>query len=177
MADCRLFRKWLETCQQRHGDQCEPREAGPPSPRFSPRFIRLIDTDTKCLVQFSALQVQAQEVTWAALSCVWGPARVSVLTQASIRKFSEPGCFTASTIPKTAYDVIVLSARLGIPSSGPIAFASSRTQTLTRHYLFRRWTSSMLCQQSRSLMLLEKMPITACPEYRPLGRGNNNYST
>jgi hypothetical protein len=109
MADCRLFRKWIDSCCIDHGDSCTVQNDA-----SFPPFIRLIDTEAKCLIQLSAADLQAKKLTWAALSYVWGTTKVPVLTNGLLSEFSTLDHFTSSAVPKTIYDAISLSSRLGI---------------------------------------------------------------
>ena len=126
VADTRLFRKWKEFCAHTHGGHCENIYNGLKLSR-----IRLIDVHQKCIVE------PPGEVSWVALSYVWGQVQMPTLQKDSIEHLRQPGSLTENFVPATIHDAMTVTAALG------------------EKYL---WTDSLCIIQDDDADLLEFIP-------------------
>ncbi|KAI0813047.1 HET-domain-containing protein [Xylaria sp. FL0064] len=111
--DFALVRNWLAMCESVHGDECRKR---PGMDDFSvhPATLlnefRLIDVERNCLVRGTS------DDNYAALSYVWGQAKVLRAGIANIESLEKPGAFATPelTPPQTIKDAIQATKEVGI---------------------------------------------------------------
>jgi hypothetical protein len=109
VVDARLIRKWKNYCEHKHDKSvCVSRGSVDALP-----FIRLIDVRQKCLVEKTTTDLKKENISWLALSYVWGRAKVPVLKKKALKDFLKPGYFTASSVPQTIWDAITLTHDIG----------------------------------------------------------------
>lgn len=108
VADLRLFEKWKRLCSAAHDDRCRPRRI-PFGERQRSHPIRLIDVDTISLVEMEDFE----NVSWVALSYVWGTTPFQTLTKDTLAECKEAGALSASWVPNTIADAIQVTKGLG----------------------------------------------------------------
>ncbi|KAI0454100.1 heterokaryon incompatibility protein-domain-containing protein [Xylaria acuta] len=108
VADMRLFQKWKGLCDAAHDDRCRPGRIS-----FGRRqrlaSVRLIDVNTASLVEIE----NVQNVSWVALSYVWGSTPFRTLTKDTLGEFKEAGALSASWVPNTIADAIRVTQGVG----------------------------------------------------------------
>ncbi|KAN0098242.1 hypothetical protein V8E51_013905 [Hyaloscypha variabilis] len=110
VADFRLFRKWNEFCHAFHDHQ----SCIPLARRAELRRLRLIDTHLRCLVEKSIDQRSGTwNISWVALSYVWGSANVNRLLTSNLHEFQKRDFFCPGSVPQTILDAIELAEGLG----------------------------------------------------------------
>ncbi|KAI1111789.1 heterokaryon incompatibility protein-domain-containing protein [Nemania sp. NC0429] len=108
VADMRLFHKWKGLCNAAHDDRCRPRRTlfgG----RQRLRAIRLIDVYSASLVE----REDFENVSWVALSYVWGQVPFRTLTKDTLGEYKQAGALSASWIPDTIADAIHVTKTIG----------------------------------------------------------------
>ncbi|KAI8635636.1 heterokaryon incompatibility protein-domain-containing protein [Xylariaceae sp. FL1651] len=108
VADMRLFQKWKWLCDAAHDDRCRPGRI-PSGERRRLAAIRLIDVETGSLVETE----NVDNVSWVALSYVWGSTPFRTLTGDTLEGFKEAGALIASWVPNTIADAIQVTKGLG----------------------------------------------------------------
>jgi hypothetical protein len=108
VADMRLFRRWKCLCGAAHDDRCRPGRI-PFGRRQRLAAIRLIDVNTVSLVEIE----DVQNVSWVALSYVWGSTPFRTLTKDTLKEFKEAGSLSASWVPNTIADAIQVTKGIG----------------------------------------------------------------
>ncbi|EEU39260.1 uncharacterized protein NECHADRAFT_82069 [Fusarium vanettenii 77-13-4] len=107
VADLRLFRKWKSFCDAAHDGNCQPGRI--PLGSRSLRFIRLINVETYSIVEIEAIE----QVSWVAISYVWGKKHFRTLTGATLEELKMDGALKASWIPETIADAIAVTRGVG----------------------------------------------------------------
>jgi len=108
VADMRLFRKWKELCGAAHDDRCRSGRI-PSGGRQRLTAVRLVDVDTDSLVEIE----DVENVSWVALSYVWGTTPFRTLMEQSLAEFKTPGALSASWVPSTIADAIRVTKGIG----------------------------------------------------------------
>ncbi|KAI0911697.1 heterokaryon incompatibility protein-domain-containing protein [Ustulina deusta] len=108
VADMRLFRKWKGLCGAAHDDRCRPGRI-PFGGRQHLTAIRLIDVDTASLVEME----DVENVSWVALSYVWGSMPFRTLAKDTLEEFKRAGSLSASWVPNTIADAIQVTKGIG----------------------------------------------------------------
>ena len=101
LADLRLFRKWKELCCKEHQGICDI----PVDLIELP--LRLIDVEKRCIVN------GCRNVSFVALSYVWGTNTKPCLTQATKSAFQREGSLDENNLPATIYDAFEVTLALG----------------------------------------------------------------
>ena len=105
-------RMWLEHCEQHHGSKCK--EQGWSFLTKPPDFVRLIDVDQWCLVEFHA--PNTRWCRYVALSYVWGGAQNFTLDKNNTKQLHmDFGLlpFLKEHIPMTIRDAMIVVRRMG----------------------------------------------------------------
>ena len=101
LADLRLFRKWKELCCKEHQGICD-------APADLTEFpLRLIDVEKMLIVN------ECRNVSFVALSYVWGTNTKPCLTQSTKSAFQREGSLDENNLPATIYDAIKVTLALG----------------------------------------------------------------
>ncbi|KAI1152417.1 heterokaryon incompatibility protein-domain-containing protein [Nemania diffusa] len=108
VADMRLFQKWKGLCSAAHDYRCRPGRI-PFGGRQHLASLRLIDVDSLCLVEMEDLE----NLSWVALSYVWGTAPFRTLTKDTLEELKGAGTLSASWVPATIADAIRVTRGLG----------------------------------------------------------------
>jgi Heterokaryon incompatibility protein (HET) len=101
LADLRLFCKWKEICCNQHQGICD---GNLDTTDFS---LRLIDVDKRRIVSGCC------NVSFVALSYVWGEDTEPFLTQSTEFAFQQEGSLNESILPATIYDAVLVTRGLG----------------------------------------------------------------
>ncbi|KAI0019651.1 heterokaryon incompatibility protein-domain-containing protein [Xylariomycetidae sp. FL0641] len=107
-----LISRWIEACNQEHGDSCIPLPRIPSAEECLPK--RVIDTQRQCLVPGEAAD------RYVALSYRWTPMKAQplMLQKATLASFRTPGFFgqphVCMRLPTVINDAMALTKRLGI---------------------------------------------------------------
>lgn len=103
--DTRLFAEWGRLCQSSHGTQCS---TSPFRVSTFPDMLRLIDVNRMCLVERPI-----RDLSWVALSYVWGARSFVTLTAANLSSLTTLGGLSALQLPSTISDVIEVAKVMG----------------------------------------------------------------
>ena len=101
LADLGLFRKWKEICCKEHRGPCDKIVDSTDLP------LRLIDVKKRCIIN------GCRNVSFVALSYVWGANTKPCLTQSTECTFQREGSLDESVLPATIYDAFVVTEGLG----------------------------------------------------------------
>jgi hypothetical protein len=114
VADTRLFRKWKETCVEKH-DSCMSSFTAE-----RPPWLRLIDVEKRCVVDCFLHEERGYFVgfdigiTYVALSYVWGNCKkMPKLDNSTEKQFREPWSLIRETVLATIDDAIEVVQGLG----------------------------------------------------------------
>lgn len=104
--DEEMFKSWKEICEREHGAEYSTANAHN-LPR--PQLTWLIDVDQQCLVPAGA------EVSYVALSYVWGQVKVVKASTQNLQRLREPGAFLQPDLklPKTIVHALSVVRILG----------------------------------------------------------------
>ncbi|KAI1750675.1 heterokaryon incompatibility protein-domain-containing protein [Xylaria castorea] len=108
VIDTRLFEKWKRLCDAMHDDRCRPGRI-PFGGQQRLAAIRLIDVGTVSLVEVEGVE----NVSWVALSYVWGSTPFRTLTEDTLGEFKKAGALSASWVPNTIADAIQATKGIG----------------------------------------------------------------
>ncbi|KAI0968257.1 HET-domain-containing protein [Xylaria arbuscula] len=111
--DFSIVGNWLAMCESLHGDACRKRpglDDFPVHPATILNEFRLIDVEQQCLVKATP------ENKYAALSYVWGQAKVLRAGMANIENLEKPGAFDKPELspPQTIKDAIHATKAIGL---------------------------------------------------------------
>ncbi|KAI1429858.1 HET-domain-containing protein [Xylaria sp. FL1777] len=111
--DFAMVGNWLSMCESLHGDECRKRpgmDDFPVHPATLLREFRLIDVEQACLVRATS------DNKYAALSYVWGQAKVLRAGIANIESLETPGAFDTPEFepPQTIQDAMQATKGIGI---------------------------------------------------------------
>lgn len=101
LADLGLFRKWKELCCKEHQGICDAPED------MAGLSLRLIDVQRRLIV------TECRNVSFVALSYVWGTNTEPCLTQSTKFAFQREGSLNETNLPATIYDAIKVTLALG----------------------------------------------------------------
>lgn len=108
MADTRLFKWWKDYCIGEHGGLCGL--SGFMSRRLrSMTCIRLIDVIRACIVTLDP----SGDVSWVALSYVWGEPQKHALKKDNYTSYHLPGTLKAENVPPTILDAMAVTKEMG----------------------------------------------------------------
>ncbi|KAH7319602.1 heterokaryon incompatibility [Stachybotrys elegans] len=102
-----LFKRWIKRCDEHHQSTCSGKYEKFLLPEETLTFI---DVEERCIV------TPETPVRYAALSYVWGGAKVPLSTKANVPYLRLPGAFLAGgmELPATINDAVRLCASIGI---------------------------------------------------------------
>ncbi|KAI0434216.1 HET-domain-containing protein [Xylaria sp. FL1042] len=111
--DFAVVRNWLSVCESVHGDECRKRpgmDDFPVHPATILNEFRLIDVKRNCLVRATS------DDKYAALSYVWGQAKVLRAGMANVESLEKLGAFNKPEFnpPQTIKDAIQATREMGI---------------------------------------------------------------
>ena len=102
-VNLKLIRQWMEHCQTHHSKLCGSNpKVLEPKPK-----IRLIDVKSHQIVNKSL------NTRYVALSCVWGPDTIPILTKSNLERLSLPEGLTEVNLCRTIYDTMELVSEIG----------------------------------------------------------------
>ncbi|KAI1197035.1 HET-domain-containing protein [Nemania serpens] len=114
-VDFGMVSNWLSICESFHGDECRKKpgmDDFPVHPAAILREFRLIDVEKGCLVRATS------DDKYAALSYVWGSAKVLRTLKSNVESLEQPGAFTTpgihDQVPLTVNDSIQATREMGI---------------------------------------------------------------
>ncbi|KAL8367131.1 hypothetical protein RB595_008891 [Gaeumannomyces hyphopodioides] len=112
-ADLRLLSKWHTGCLENHAN-CHDRQTAGSAPFL--HGIRVIDAKSRCLRDLSVEELSSSQVSYAALSYVWGHGQQFQLTRRNYHEMYQPGYLEATkdSVPKTVLHGILVTQQLGI---------------------------------------------------------------
>ncbi|MCJ1282762.1 hypothetical protein MMC26_002087 [Xylographa opegraphella] len=102
VANTRLFRKWKESCSERHGGKCQRAVS-----MSRPGALRFIDVVDRCIAEVSS------DCSYVVLSYVWGSVATCVLTKYTAATYAQPGSLSRDLVPATIEDAMAVTAALG----------------------------------------------------------------
>jgi len=102
-VNVKLIRRWMEHCETHHSKLCgiNPK-ALEPEPE-----IRLIDVKSHRIVN------KGLNTRYVALSYVWGPDTIPILTKSNLDRLSLPEGLTEANLCRTIYDTMELVSEIG----------------------------------------------------------------
>jgi hypothetical protein len=102
-----LIRRWIDQCDKHHAATCSGKHEEFLLPKAKLSFI---DVEERCIT------TPENPVQYAALSYVWGTAKVPVATKANIQSLRLPGAFSQGSLelPATIRDAVQLCSWIGI---------------------------------------------------------------
>lgn len=102
--DISLLKRWMGLCQTRHGSSCT-------SPAFQTSTdivsTLMVDVEDKCLVFTNT------SIPYVALSYVWGKTNMLKTQTPFLEAFGRPGAFEQQKPPRTIYEAMEVTAKLG----------------------------------------------------------------
>ena len=102
VANACLFRKWKQTCLDRHVGKCQRTMS-----MSRPSSMRFIDVIDRCIVE------APRDYKYVVLSYVWGSVATCSLTRLTAAEYARPGSLSRYLIPATIEDAIAVTAALG----------------------------------------------------------------
>ena len=104
MVDVRCLTWWKRKCDEDH--ECTKKQL---AVEFDQTHFRVIDVQRECLVPAPCIR----NLSYVALSYVWGCVTKLLLSKDNIMDLMEPGSITADRLPKTIADAMELCDRMG----------------------------------------------------------------
>ena len=101
LADLRLFRKWKEFCCNEHQGICDA------PVDLQEISLRLIDVEKRLIVN------ECRNVSFVALSYVWGANTKPFLTQSTKFAYQREGSLDENNLPATIFDALKVTLALG----------------------------------------------------------------
>lgn len=108
-ADTRLFKLWKDKCMSEHGESCGHSQSMSTSRFRSLASIHLIDVVDACIVTLNS----SEDVSWVALSYVWGEEQKHALKKDNFASYHQPGALNARNLPSTILNALTITREMG----------------------------------------------------------------
>lgn len=103
-----MLRKWIRTCEDEHGAECEEPLVHPDLMREYKNVLRMVDVERMCVTEVP------QNCRFVALSYLWGNNFHQLFTTSeNLPRLSMPGALQNRHLPHTIRDAINLTRMLG----------------------------------------------------------------
>ncbi|KAH8649815.1 heterokaryon incompatibility protein-domain-containing protein [Xylariales sp. PMI_506] len=107
-ADIRLYRYWKDYCMKEHVDSCGLNQHFSTERFSNMKSIRLVDVVDYCIVTLKP----SEDVSWVALSYVWGEEQKYALKKDNLASYHQPGALKAENFPLSITDAITVAREM-----------------------------------------------------------------